>query len=222
MVGTNPGVVTVEIVGDDASGADLTTINLKVEGLGTMGGSLGTYINSLNSYYSAVAANNQDFTDELDALKDAIELAETTLFTAKNEWDEYKAGAWEYTTTAESITIGNEASTYVTVTITDNSNPGRIKYTITYYHADGTIWYSQDIYSDDPDFDTTFDELITDGPAITISTKYLKVAIEAYKAKVENINAQMADLDAQHLILQKELADFMDVLEKRYQEAAAE
>lgn len=223
LVGNNPGVVTVQIVGDDASGADLTTINLEVEGWGNaIGGSLGTYISSLVSYYGAVAANNGDFTDELDALKDAIELAEGALFTAKNEWDEYKAGAWEYTRTAESITIGNEASTYVTVTITDNSNPGRIKYTITYYHADGTIWYSQDIYSDDPNFDTTFDNLITDGPAITISTKYLKVAIEAYKAKVENINAQMADLDAQHLILQKELADFMDVLEKRYQEAAAE
>lgn len=223
LVGNNPGVVTVQIVGDDASGADLTTINLKVEGWGNaIGGSLGTYISSLVSYYGAVAANNGDFTDELDALKDAIELAEGALFTAKNEWDEYKAGAWEYTRTAESITIGNEASTYVTVTITDTSNPGRIKYTITYYHADGTIWYSQDIYSDDPNFDTTFDDLITDGPAITISTKYLKVAIEAYKAKVENINAQMADLDAQHLILQKELADFMDVLEKRYQEAAAE
>ena len=222
LVGSNPGVVTVQIVDDDASTADLTTINLKVEGSGNaIGGSLGTYINSLASYYSAVAANNQDFTDELDALKDAIELAEAALFTAKNEWDEYKAGAWEYTKTAESITIGNEASTYVTVTITDNSsNPGRIKYTITYYHADGTIWYSQDIYSDDPDFDTTFDDLITDGPAITISTKYLKVAIEAYKAKVENINAQMADLDAQHLILQKELADFMEILEKRYEEAA--
>ena len=223
LVGNNPGVVTVQIVGDDASGADLTTINLEVEGWGNaIGGSLGTYISSLVSYYGAVAANNGDFTDELDALKDAIELAEGALFTAKNEWDEYKAGAWEYTRTAESITIGNEASTYVTVTITDTSNPGRIKYTITYYHADGTIWYSQDIYSDDPNFDTTFDDLITDGPAITISTKYLKVAIEAYKAKVENINAQMADLDAQHLILQKELADFMDVLEKRYQEAAAE
>lgn len=233
LIGDKPGVITVQIVGDDASGADLATISLKVEGAisdtsdpnypgNYMGGSLGTYISSLVSYYGAVAANNQDFADELDALKDAIELAETTLFAAQNEWDEYEAGAWEYTT-AGSITIGNKASTYVTVSVTDNSDPNSIKYTITYYYPDGTVSVVE-IKSDDPNFDTVFDNAFasTPGTAITISTKYLKVAIEAYKAKVENINAQMADLDAQHLILQKELADFMDVLEKRYQEAAAE
>ena len=222
LIGDKPGVVTVQIVGDDAK---LETIKLVVEGETSgneMGGSLSTYIKSLVSYYGKVAANNADFTKELADLNNRIDTEEKALFTAQNEWDEYEAGAWEYTKTAESITIGNHASTYVKVEVTDKSDPNAIEYTITYYNPDGTILYQYTIYSDDPNFDTTFNEKLTSGPAIKISTKYLKVAIEAYKAKVENINAQMANLDAQHLILQKELADFMDVLEKRYQEAAAE
>ncbi|MDN0071792.1 hypothetical protein QVN97_07200 [Bacteroides caecigallinarum] len=222
LVGNNPGVVTVEVANDDNL---LSTINLKVEGAPTnsIGGSLGTYIHSLNAYYGEVAANNNDFTDELDALKNAIELAEADLFTAKNEWDEYKAGAWEMSTASGSITIGNEASIYATVTVTDNTNPNSIEYTITYYYPDGTIWYTNTIYSDDPDFDTNFNDFIQDGASITVtSTNYLKVAIEAYKAKVENINAQMADLDAQLLILQKELAAFVEVLNEVYPEAVTE
>ena len=222
LVGNNPGVVTVEVANDDNL---LSTINLKVEGAPTnsIGGSLGTYIHSLNAYYDEVAANNNDFTDELDALKNAIELAEENLFTAKNEWDEYKAGAWEMSTASGSITIGNEASIYATVTVTDNTNPNSIEYTITYYYPDGTIWYTNTIYSDDPDFDTNFNDFIQDGASITVtSTNYLKVAIEAYKAKVENINAQMADLDAQLLILQKELAAFVEVLNEVYPEAVTE
>lgn len=222
LVGNNPGVVTVEVANDDNL---LSTINLKVEGAPTnsIGGSLGTYIISLAAYYGEVAANNGDFTDELDALKDAIEVAEGALFTAKNEWDEYKAGAWEMSTASGSITIGNEASIYATVTVTDNTNPNSIEYTITYYYPDGTIWYTNTIYSDDPDFDTNFNDFIQDGAPITVtSTKYLKVAIEAYKAKVENINAQMADLDAQLLILQKELAAFVEVLNEVYPEAVTE
>ena len=222
LVGNNPGVVTVEVANDDNL---LSTINLKVEGAPTnsIGGSLGTYIISLAAYYGEVAANNGDFTDELDALKDAIEVAEGALFIAKNEWDEYKAGAWEMSTASGNITIGNEASIYATVTVTDNTNPNRIEYTITYYYPDGTIWYTNTIYSDDPDFDTNFNDFIQDGAPITVtSTKYLKVAIEAYKAKVENINAQMADLDAQLLILQKELAAFVEVLNEVYPEAVTE
>lgn len=223
LIGDKPGVVTVQIVGDDAK---LETIELVVEGAASgnqMGGSLNTYISSLVSYYGEIAANNTDFTNELAALNNCIDTEEKALFAAQNEWDKYEAGAWEYTTTAGSITIGNKASTYVTVSVTDSSDPSSIKYTITYYYPDGTVSVVE-IKSDDPNFDTVFDNAFasTPGTAITISTKYLKVAIEAYKAKVENINAQMADLDAQHLILQKELADFMDVLEKRYQEAAAE
>ena len=134
LVGNNPGVVTVEVANDDNL---LSTINLKVEGAPTnsIGGSLGTYIISLAAYYGEVAANNGDFTDELDALKDAIEVAEGALFTAKNEWDEYKAGAWEMSTASGSITIGNEASIYATVTVTDNTNPNSIEYTITYYYS---------------------------------------------------------------------------------------
>ena len=225
LVGSNPGVVTVEVANDDASGVDLATINLKVEGAPTnsIGGTLGTYIHSLTAYYGEVAANNTDFTDELDALKDAIELAEAALFTAKNEWDEYEAGAWEMSTASGNITIGNEASIYGTVTVTDNTDPNSIKYTITYYNPDGTILYSYDFKSDDPDFDTNFDDLIQDGAPITVtSTNYLKVAIEAYESKVENINAQMADLDAQLLILQKELAAFVEVLNEVYPETVTE
>ena len=126
-------------------------------------------------------------------------------------------------TASGSITIGNEASIYATVTVTDNTNPNSIEYTITYYYPDGTIWYTNTIYSDDPDFDTNFNDFIQDGASITVtSTNYLKVAIEAYKAKVENINAQMADLDAQLLILQKELAAFVEVLNEVYPEAVTE
>ena len=223
LIGDKPGVVTVQIVGDDAK---LETIELVVEGEASgnqMGGSLNTYISSLVSYYGEIAANNTDFTNELAALNNCIDTEEIALFAAQNEWDEYQAGAWELSASTGNIEIGNKASTYVTVSVTDTSNPNSIKYTITYYYPDGTVRVVE-IKSDDPNFDTIFDNAFasTPGDALNISTKYLKVAIEAYKAKVENINAQMADLDAQHLILQKELADFMDVLEKRYQEAAAE
>lgn len=76
LIGDKPGVVTVQIVGDDAK---LETIELVVEGAASgnqMGGSLNTYISSLVSYYGEIAANNTDFTNELAALNNCIDTEE--------------------------------------------------------------------------------------------------------------------------------------------------
>ena len=55
-----------------------------------------------------------------------------------------------------------------------------------------------------------------------VTTHFLKVIIEAYNAEIEILKAQLLDLDAEHEILKKELAAFLEVLNERYPEAAAQ
>lgn len=206
LVGQDPKVGTVQVTTTSAN----STITISE----TLGGSLGTYITNLVSYHNAVVGENVDFREELEKLEDAIITAQGALATAKNNLAMFNAGGWKLTK-SENITIGNKASGYISVEL-HSTNGSTYTYKITYYNYDGTIRNTELVESTNSSFDTYFDPELIKGTEITVTTEYLKVAIEAYKAKVENIEARMKELDDMLVILQKELADFMEVLNARY------
>lgn len=212
-------VVTVQAYGDDSN---IATITLK--DLASNAGTMGNYLTSLVSYHNKITTNNSNFSNELTAIETAITAAQSNLFTAQANLEKFDEGGYELTqNNPGAIIIGKDEMGYTKITKTNTTDPdGKILYWIDFYNPDGTIKNSLPIYSSDPDFETNFDNILYQGDNITVTSNYLKVIIEAYEAKVENINAQMADLDAQHLILQKELAAFMEVLNERYPEATAE
>lgn len=206
LVGQDPKVGTVKVTTTSAN----STITISE----TLGGSLGTYINNLVSYHNAVVGENADFTEELEKLEDAIITAQGALATAKNNLAMFNAGGWELTQ-SETIVIGNEATGYISVELYSTTG-STYTYQITYYNYDGTVRNIEWVESTNSSFDTYFNQLLITGNQISVTTEYLKVAIEAYKAKVENIEARMKELDDMLVILQKELADFMEVLNARY------
>ena len=212
-------VVTVQAYGDDSN---IATITLK--DLASDAGTMGNYLASLVSYHNKITTNNSNFSDELTAIETAITAAQSNLFAAQANLEKFDEGGYELTqNNPGAIIIGKDEMGYTKITKTNTTDPdGKILYWIYFYNPDGTLKNSLPIYSNDPDFETNFNNIIFQGNNITVTSNYLKVIIEAYEAQVENINAQMADLDAQHLILQKELAAFMEVLNERYPEATAE
>ena len=215
----NANVVTVQVISDDS---DISTIKLK--DLAVNAGTMGSYLTSLENYYNKITTNNNNFNAELIAIEAEITAAQSNLFNAQADLEEFDEGGYELTqNNPGSIIIGEDEMGYTEISKTNTTDPdGKILYYVYFYNPDGTIKDSLPIYSSDPDFETNFNNILYQGNNITVKSDYLKVIIEAYEAKVENINAQMADLDAQHLILQKELSAFMEVLNERYPEATAE
>lgn len=215
----NANVVTVQVISDDS---DISTIKLK--DLAVNAGTMGSYLTSLENYYNKITTNNNNFNAELIAIEAEITIAQSNLFNAQANLEEFDEGGYKLTqNNPGSIIIGKDEMGYTEISKTNTTDPdGKILYYVYFYNPDGTIKDSLPIYSSDPDFETNFNNILYQGNNITVNSDYLKVIIEAYEAKVENINAQMADLDAQHLILQKELSAFMEVLNERYPEATAE
>ena len=218
LVGRNATVVTVQVASDNSNDNNVSTMALK--GLIASPGSMGSYLSTLYSYYNSVCAGNDDFNSELTALKSAIEDAQESLFNAEAALDNFDAGGYELSSKT-TVIIGKNESEYTEISLISQSG-NTYTYQVTVYNADGTTKTVSTITTTDTNFSTNFENLLKAGSDIKVESKYLKVIIEAHEAQVENINAQMADLDAIHLILQKELAAFLEVLNERYPEAAAE
>ena len=217
LVGTNATVVTVQVASDNSTDNDVSTMELK--GLIASPGSMGSYLSTLLSYYNSVCTGNNDFNSELSALESAIEDAQENLFNAEAALDNFDAGGYKLSSKT-SVVIGKNESEYAEISLESQIN-GIYTYKVTVYNADGSTKVVNTITTTDTEFITNFKNVLNAGSDIKVESEYLKVIIEAYDAKVKNINAQMADLDAIHLILQKELAAFMEVLNERYPEAAA-
>ena len=217
LVGTNATVVTVQVASDNSTDNDVSTMDLN--GLITSPGSMGSYLSTLLNYYNSVCAGNNDFNSELTALKSAIEDAQENLFNAEAALDNFDAGGYKLSSKT-SVVIGKNESEYAEISLINQSG-NTYTYQVIVYNADGTTKTVNTITTTDANFSTNFNNVLNAGSDIKVESGYLKVIIEAYDAKVKNINAQMADLDAIHLILQKELAAFMEVLNERYPEATA-
>ncbi|MBM6962043.1 hypothetical protein H6A61_14505 [Bacteroides caecigallinarum] len=222
--GTNDRITGLDFV--DASG---TTV--------TLSGYKGNYLESLKGYHNELRSGVTGYEKQLADLQAKYDAKEAEKVTAEQLLAEFDKGGYEVYDTDNNnkpvdykINIGGKYEGYITYTLTPDQS-GEYTYiteTGEYYDEEKDTWVKYTKTTTIPSSELGNIATPDDSPEGAVSTDFqvtthfLKVVIEAYNAEIEILKAQLLDLDAEHEILKKELAAFLDVLNERYPEAAAQ
>lgn len=231
-----PGKLTVERATADAPTDDNTNGTYSLDNIDiyqgteittTLGGYLGSHILNLKDYFNNLNTQNEEYADELEDMEDLLEYAQSQLAQAKQNLAQFDAGGYELTTAdaPESITIGDNGTSYIEVEIKKNENEQEEYKLIKYYLWDPIKNECKLITCTKIELTNPNYELIgggkseTTGLSITFTPKtdYLKAIIEAYEAQKETLEAQIKDLDATYEILIKERDQFLSTINSLYQ-----
>ena len=231
--GTNDRITGLDFV--NASG---TTV--------TLSGYKGNYLESLKGYHNGLRSGVTGYEKQLADLQAKYDAKEAEKVTAEQLLAEFDKGGYEVYDKKENdaekteevdyvIPIGGEYGGYITYTLIpdESGETTTIVETTSYYDNELKQWVDYKKTTTIPSSELGYIAgIITDKDdapimggsteGFQVTTHFLKVVIEAYNAEIEILKAQLLDLDAEHEILKKELAAFLDVLNERYPEAAAQ
>ena len=245
QIGTNPVDISVKLNYADVDYATAGT-NDRITGLDfvnasgtivTLSGYKGNYLESLKSYHNELRSGVTGYEKQLADLQAKYDAKEAEKVTAEQLLAEFDKGGYEVYDTDNNnksvdyiINIGGKYEGYITYTLTPDQS-GEYTYiteTGEYYDQEKDAWVEYTKTTSIPSSELGNIATPDNSPEGAVSTDFqvtthfLKVVIEAYNAEIEILKAQLLDLDAEHEILKKELAAFLDVLNERYPEAAAQ
>ena len=222
--GTNDRITSLDFVKADGS-----TV--------TLSGYKGNYLESLKGYHNELRSGVTGYEKQLADLQAKYDAKEAEKVTAEQLLAEFDKGGYEVYDTDQNnkdvdytINIGGQYKGYITYTLTPDQS-GEYTYiteTGEYHDQEKDTWVQYTKTTTIPSSELGNIATPDDSPEGAVSTDFqvtthfLKVVIEAYNAEIEILKAQLLDLDAEHEILKKELAAFLDVLNERYPEAAAQ
>ena len=220
--GTNDRITSLDFVNE--SGTTVTPDGYK-----------GDYLVSLKGYHNELRSGVTGYEKQLADLQAKYDAKEAEKVTAEQLLAEFDKGGYEVYDTDKNdvdytINIGGKYEGYITYTLTPDQS-GEYTYiteTGRYHDQEKDTWVEYTKTTTIPSSELGNIATPDDSPegAVTtdfqVTTHFLKVVIEAYNAEIEILKAQLLDLDAEHEILKKELAAFLDVLNERYPEAAAQ
>ena len=245
QIGTNPVDISVKLNYADVDYAPAATNDritsldfVKADGTTvTPDGYKGDYLESLKGYHNELRSGVTGYEKQLADLQAKYDAKEAEKVTAEQLLAEFDKGGYEvYDTDKDNkpvdyqINIGGKYEGYITYTLTPDRS-GEYTYiteTGEYYDQEKDAWVEYTKTTSIPSSELGNIATPDDSPEGAVSTDFqvtthfLKVVIEAYNAEIEILKAQLLDLDAEHEILKKELAAFLDVLNERYPEAAAQ
>ena len=212
----------------------------------TPDGYKGDYLVSLKVYHNGLRSGVSGYEKQLADLQAKYDAKEAEKVTAEQLLAEFDKGGYEVYDKKENdaekteevdyvIPIGGEYGGYITYTLIpdESGETTTIVETTSYYDNELKQWVDYKKTTTIPSSELGYIAgIITDKDdapimggsteGFQVTTHFLKVVIEAYNAEIEILKAQLLDLDAEHEILKKELAAFLDVLNERYPEAAAQ
>ena len=219
---------------------------------GALVGTLGLYIDKIVAVHNGLANGITSYENELTKIKNDIADITELYTNALNEQEEFENGGYTINdanaaganiTAAVTIKLAKD----VTVTLTpipENSNPsednyGGIQVDINYPYTSS----DEDISSPSGNsgiftggssnnsftikyklewFEAVVGKANGTAPKAKLTATFLKSWIEAKNAEITYYQDKMADLKKEGEYIQKELAAFLDVLNERYPEAAAQ
>ena len=224
---TNDRITSLDFV--KADGTTVTPV--------TPDGYKGDYLVSLKVYHNGLRSGVSGYEKQLADLQAKYDAKEAEKVTAEQLLAEFDKGGYEVYDTDQNkndvdytINIGGKYEGYITYTLTPDQSGEHTYITETgrYHDQEKDTWVEYTKTTTIPSSELGNIATPDDSPegAVTtdfqVTTHFLKVVIEAYNAEIEILKAQLLDLDAEHEILKKELAAFLDVLNERYPEAAAQ
>ena len=245
QIGTNPVDISVKLGYGKVDGTSDTTDDrissidfVKADGTSVIPeGYKGTYLVSLKDYHNGLRSGVSGYEKQLADLQAKYDAKEEEKVTAEQLLAEFDKGGYEVYDTDQNnkdvdytINIGGQYKGYITYTLTPDQS-GEYTYiteTGEYYDEEKQTWVEYTKTTTIPSSELGNIATPDNSPEGAVSTDFqvtthfLKVVIEAYNAEIEILKAQLLDLDAEHEILKKELAAFLDVLNERYPEAAAQ
>ena len=245
QIGTDPVDISVKLGYGKVDGTSDTTDDrissidfVKADGTSvTPEGYKGTYLVSLKDYHNELRSGVTGYEKQLADLQAKYDAKEAEKVTAEQLLAEFDKGGYEVYDTDQNnkdvdytINIGGQYKGYITYTLTPDQS-GEYTYiteTGEYYDEEKQTWVEYTKTTTIPSSELGNIATPDNSPEGAVSTDFqvtthfLKVVIEAYNAEIEILKAQLLDLDAEHEILKKELAAFLDVLNERYPEAAAQ
>ena len=222
--GTNDRITSLDFVNE--SGTTVTPDGYK-----------GDYLVSLKGYHNELRSGVTGYEKQLADLQAKYDAKEAEKVTAEQLLAEFDKGGYEVYDTDNNnepvdyqINIGGKYKGYITYTLTPDQSGENTYITETgqYYDQEKDTWVEYTKTTTIPSSELGNIATPDDSPEgavkrdFQVTTHFLKVVIEAYNAEIEILKAQLLDLDAEHEILKKELAAFLDVLNERYPEAAAQ
>lgn len=245
QIGNSPVDISVKLNYADVDYATAGT-NDRITGLDfvkadgtpvTPDGYKGDYLVSLKGYHNELRLGVTGYEKQLADLQAKYDAKEAEKVTAEQLLAEFDKGGYEVYDTDNNnnpvdykINIGGKYEGYITYTLTPDQN-GEFTQIVErgeYYDQEkgAMVEYTKTTFIPSSELgniatpdDSPEGAVSTD---FQVTTHFLKVVIEAYNAEIEILKAQLLDLDAEHEILKKELAAFLDVLNERYPEAAAQ
>ena len=209
----------------------------------------GDYLVSLTNYHNELRSGVTGYEEQLADLQEKYDAKEAEKVSAEQLLAEFDKGGYEIydeeevedgdpgeTTKVDyKIKIGGKYDGYITYTLVpdESGETTTIVETTSYLDPELNQWVDYEKTTTIPSSELGYiagivtgndDEPTMSGSAnnFKVTTHFLKVIIEAYNAEIEILKAQLLDLDAEHEILKKELAAFLEVLNERYPEAAAQ
>ena len=244
QIGNNPVDISVKLNYADVDAAagtydritSLDFVNANGSTTVTPDGYKGDYLESLKGYHNELRSGVSGYEKQLADLQAKYDAKEAEKVTAEQLLAEFDNGGYKVYDTDNNesvdykINIGGIYEGYITYTLTPDQSGEytHITETGSYYDQEKDTWVEYTKTTQIPSSElgniatpdkTPEGEVKTD---FQVNTHFLKVVIEAYNAEIEILKAQLLDLDAEHEILKKELAAFLDVLNERYPEAAAQ
>lgn len=238
-IGENAVAIAVKAVTSDIDGnnetddrvSSISIINADENGNpATLNGTDGSYITTLVSYHNALRGGDYQFNEQLAAIDEAITTKEAELVEEQQLLAQFDNGGWEIKDNngnPKDVTVTIDQAntdTYTTYTLGTATTGEKFIYkeTITWVNGEQQIVKETIPVSEAPDFAAALEEAegssinVGNAQDVKVTSSYLKVIIEAYEGKIERIENEMKDVDAELSILQKEQEQFLAKVEARY------